>query len=136
MSAMEQSLPPPPSLSSSSDGKKRKRYLLDDSTPPPPCASAPSLPGPSSAGATSESAVFEDRVALDRLSSLVSGPTFGRLVGGQYRLSGEVSPLVFPRLCLSNWLEHVTTGGHWAQKELDHKHPRVEGHFVGLAVPV
>ncbi|MPC69372.1 hypothetical protein E2C01_063596 [Portunus trituberculatus] len=74
MSCTEQSLPPSPSLSSSSDGKKRKRCSVDDSTPPPPCASPPSLPGPSSAGATLESAVFEDRdrVALDRLSSLVS----------------------------------------------------------------
>ncbi|MPC48013.1 hypothetical protein E2C01_041777 [Portunus trituberculatus] len=73
MSGMEQSLPLSPSLSSSSDGKKRKRCSVNDSTPPPPCASPPSLPGTSSAGATSESAVFGDRVALDRLSSLVSG---------------------------------------------------------------
>ncbi|MPC30784.1 hypothetical protein E2C01_024053 [Portunus trituberculatus] len=72
MSGTEPSFPLPPSLSLSSDGKKRKRCSVDDSTPPP-CASPPSLPGPSLAGATSESAVFGDRVALDRLSSLVSG---------------------------------------------------------------
>ncbi|MPD02822.1 hypothetical protein E2C01_098427 [Portunus trituberculatus] len=72
MLGTEQSLPPPPSLSSSSDGKKRKRCSVDDSTPPPPCASPLSLPGPSLAGAMSESAVFGNRVALDRLSSLVS----------------------------------------------------------------
>ena len=74
MSGMDQSLSTPHRLSSSG-GRKRRRSSVDDSTlPPPPDASLPSLAGPSHAAATSaDTPGPEDRVALDRLSTLVSG---------------------------------------------------------------
>ncbi|XP_045122683.1 uncharacterized protein LOC123511126 [Portunus trituberculatus] len=71
MSGMEQSLPTP-HRSSSSGGKKRRRSPVDEFTLPQNDAS---LPGTSQA-ATATSAqpsVSDDRVALDRLSTLVSG---------------------------------------------------------------
>ena len=73
MSGLEPSLPTP-QRSSSSGGRKRTRLSEDDATLPPPAdASPPSLAGPSHVATSADSAVFGDRVALDRLSSLVSG---------------------------------------------------------------